>query len=383
MKRLTLIFLSLLLLPVLAACSASTEKGTGAALNGSTPSYTYTYSPSPPVTAPSQGKGDYLTTVTSTPVPTIILPGQETVDTSTVDRMIVRNGSISLLVEDIPLALDKISQMASTLKGYVVSSQSWREDERYYGSVSIRVPAEEFDNVMQQLAAMAVEVKTQSSSTQDVTSEYVDLSSKLKNLEAAEQQLLAIMKQATDIKDVLAVQNELTNVRSQIEQIKGRMQYLERTSATSLITVSLEQSKLSVKISADRASVKMHETVYFSASVYGGFTPYSYEWDFGDGNTGTVAQPGHKYSKTGIYTVTLKVTDDHGNSYTETRKDYITVLQSGWSIGSVVSGAWQGLLWLGRALVSLVIGLAIFSPVWITIIVVVWLARRKKKTQVK
>jgi len=81
------------------------------------------------------------------------------------------------------------------------------------------------------------------------------------------------MKQATDIKDVLAVQSELTNIRSQIEQIKGRMQYLEQTSATSLISVSLEQSKLSVTINADRASVKMNEKIYFNAQVYGGFTP--------------------------------------------------------------------------------------------------------------
>jgi PKD repeat protein len=377
MKKLIMVLLALLLLPALAACSTSGERNPGG-------SSEVTYSYTPPMLSAGQGKDASNSTVTSMPAPTtLVLSGQGSVDTSTTDRMIVRNGSVSLLVEDIPISLDKISQMASNLKGYVVSSQSWRENERYYGSISIRVPVVEFDNVMRLLAAMAVEVKTQSSSSQDVTAEYTDLSAKLKTLEATEQQLLAIMKQATEIKDVLAVQNELTNIRTQIEQTKGRMQYLERTSATSLISINLEQSKLSVNISADRASVKMNETIYFTSQVFGGFTPYSYAWDFGDGSTGTVAQPSHKYGKAGTYTVSVKVSDDKGNSYTETRKDYITVLQSGWSIGGVVSGAWQGLVWLGEALVTLVIGLAIFSPVWIAIGVIIWLVRRKKKATAK
>lgn len=387
MKKTAMVLLALFLMPVLAGCSSSAGVSSESGV-GKEPTYTYTYAAGSnsgkdlynPVTSPPST----VTTAILSPAITLTqtLPGEYASDT-TIERMIVRNGSMSLLVEDIPLSLDKISQMAAALKGYVVSSQEWRENERYYGSIAIRVPAGEFENAMHQLADLAVEVKSQSSTSQDVTSEYVDLSAKLKNLEATEEQLLAIMKQATDIKDVLAVQSELTNIRSQIEQIKGRMRYLEQTSATSLISISLEQSKLSVTINADRASVKMNEKIYFSAQIYGGFTPYSYEWDFGDGETATIAQPSHKYSKAGTYTVALKVTDDHGNSYTETRKDYVTVLQGGWSFGGVVNAAWQGLLWLGRALISLVIGLAIFSPVWIIILVIIWLVRRRKKTAAK
>jgi len=76
---------------------------------------------------------------------------------------------------------------------------------------------------------------------------FVDLTAKLKNLEATEQQLLKIMEKAEKVEDILAIQRELTNTRQQIEQTKGRMQYLEQTSATSLIEVSLEQSKLDAK----------------------------------------------------------------------------------------------------------------------------------------
>jgi hypothetical protein len=67
----------------------------------------------------------------------------------------------------------------------------------------------------------------------------VDLDARLRNLEAAEAQLQQILKQATSTEDVLAVYRELTNLRSQIEQVKGRMKYLSQSAALATITVTL------------------------------------------------------------------------------------------------------------------------------------------------
>jgi len=74
---------------------------------------------------------------------------------------------------------------------------------------------------------------------QDVTEEYTDLESRLRNLEATEGQLLEIMKRAGKIPEVLEVQRELTKNRDQIEITKGRMKYLKESAAMSTITVSI------------------------------------------------------------------------------------------------------------------------------------------------
>jgi PKD repeat protein len=297
--------------------------------------------------------------------------------------MIVQNGSLTAVVNDIPSALDSIAKIAAAHEGYVVSSTSWKSDERVFGAISIRIPAEDFDTAMLQITQLAVEVTSQNTSSTDVTEEYVDLIARLSSLEATEQQLLLIMSKADKVADILAVQEQLTQIQSQIEQIKGRMQYLEKTSATSLIQINLEQAKLEVKFTANRTNAKTGEEVQFNPDVAGGFTPYSYAWDFGDGKTGTDQSPLHKYAKPGEYTITLKVTDDRSNTAEQTRLDYITVTQGGWSIGGVLSGAWQALLWLGRALVTLLITLGVFSPVWLIIILLIWLARRQKKSIAK
>ncbi len=160
--------------------------------------------------------------------------------TTTTERMIVRTGEISLVVESVVEALDQIAESVEGLDGYVVSSR-WRgEEERAAATISIRVPDENFDEAIRELRDLAVRVTSESTSSRDVTQEYIDLESRLRNLEATEQQYLALLERAETVEEVLMVQRELSNMRGQIEQIKGRMQYLERTSALSLITVHLK-----------------------------------------------------------------------------------------------------------------------------------------------
>lgn len=317
------------------------------------------------------------------------------------ERMIVRTANISIVVDEVRFSIDQIARLAQNFDGYVVSSNVWEEStpsptiiiapgykgevpgtqdwKRLAGTISIRIPSKNFDAAMSALRGLAVEVSSESTTSKDVTEEYVDLNAKLKNLQATEEQLLRLMEKAEKVEDILNIQRELSNVRGQIEQTKGRMQYLERTSETSLIEVSLQQSKLDVKFTADKALAKKGETITFIPQIAGGFSPYSYEWSFGDGRTSTSQIPTHAYQATGNYTVTLKVTDDRGNTDTDTRVDYITI-RPGWNAGSIAGGAWNGLVVFGQVLADIVIWLGIFSPLWIVVGgLVYWFVFRRKK----
>jgi PKD repeat protein len=206
----------------------------------------------------------------------------------------------------------------------------------------------------------------------------------LSNLEASEAELLDLMKQAGTVEEILQVQREITRTREEIEQIKGRMQYLEQSSATSLIRVQLEQSMLSVSFRTNTRTVKEGEKVWFAAEVAGRFEPYSYQWDFGDSDTSTEERPDHTYHSEGAFTVTLTVTDDRGNSDTHEREGYMTVLP-GWDVGSVAKSIWNALVVFGRVILNVIIFIGIFSPVWIVILIILYFAwwRRRKKSKGK
>jgi hypothetical protein len=158
----------------------------------------------------------------------------------TEERMIVRTGDISLVVENVINARDAITRLAERFDGYVVSSQISGEEEEMRGWISIRVPDESFDQALTEMRALAVRVKSENTSSQDVTQEYTDLQARLNNAEATEKQYLALLEKATDVQDILSIYQNLSQVRQEIEQIKGQMQYLERTASMSLISAYLE-----------------------------------------------------------------------------------------------------------------------------------------------
>jgi len=163
------------------------------------------------------------------------------------DRMIVRTGSLAIVVEDTEETLEAIERLASDLGGYVSDLQSWRQDDQMAATVTIRVLAASFDQARERIKELATEVESENASGQDVTEEYVDLEARLGNLEVAEEELRELLASAQethkDAESILAIYNEITNVRMQIEQIKGRMQYLENASelATLTITVTPEE----------------------------------------------------------------------------------------------------------------------------------------------
>lgn len=295
-------------------------------------------------------------------------------------RLIVRNGNMLVMVDDIKNAIAQITQLAEQKKGFVVSSFIPVIEQGATGSIVIRVPSDDFENTMTAIAGLVVEVKSQSTSANDVTQQYTDLNSRLTNLLATEQQFLVILGKATTVTDILAVQKELTNTRQDIEVTKGQIQYLQQTSSTSLINVTLQQSKLILKIALDRPLANVDETIAFRADITGGFTPFSYQWDFGDKVTSTQSNPTHSYGSSGDRKITLKVTDNKGNVATDQRT--ITI-SGGWNGGSVARTAWRALTIFGKVVLNILIWLGIFSPVWIIgagiPLYLAWRKRKKKK----
>jgi len=170
-------------------------------------------------------------------------------------RMIVYSVDMAIVVKDTQTALNEIEQLTGVVGGYVVSAKTTQYEGGAHGNVVIRVPATALDDVLAQLEALALEVRSQSKTGSDVTEEYVDLESRVKILEAAEQELLELYqtRQADgEVSDILAVYRQLAAFREQIESLTGRMQYLRESAAMAKVTITLTPDALARPVQIGR-----------------------------------------------------------------------------------------------------------------------------------
>lgn len=160
------------------------------------------------------------------------------------NRMIVKNADVRLTVKDTDVAIDRATQIIGDAGGYIVSSRVWYQD--YYGNnlkyaaITIGVPVDEFEKVLSRLRGLAIKVVDETAAGDDVTDQYVDLQSQLTNLEATRARIQDFLKDSKNVDEALRINQELSNIEGQIEQIKGQMNYLNDRSAYSTITLNLE-----------------------------------------------------------------------------------------------------------------------------------------------
>lgn len=161
------------------------------------------------------------------------------------ERKVIKNDQLSLVVKDPEKSMKDIVALAEKMGGYVVSSNLYQSS---YGpnntpvpqaQVVIRVPSDKLTDALDQIKKGAIEVRSENLTGQDVTDQYVDLQSRLAADQAAADQLLKIMQSAEKTEDVLNTFQQLRQVQSDIEVLKGQIKLIDESTATSEINVTL------------------------------------------------------------------------------------------------------------------------------------------------
>jgi hypothetical protein len=152
--------------------------------------------------------------------------------------LIVRTGQLDLQVADLEAAIRAAESAVTAVGGYVAGSQRSGDADRAVASVMFRIPAARWTETLDALRKLGAKVLGEQTSSQEVTAQVVDLGARLANLRVTETALQAIMEKATKIPDVLAVQEQLTGVRQQIEELTAQKQTLENQAALATLTVN-------------------------------------------------------------------------------------------------------------------------------------------------
>ena len=161
-----------------------------------------------------------------------------------IERKIIRNADLSLEVNAPEEAQQKIAAIAEGKNGFVVESTQSSSDVKTTArdtvTMTVRIPAEKFNETLDEIRKTSNRVIIETVKGQDVTEEFIDIEARSKTKKALEEQFLEIMKRSNSVADALNVQRELANVRGEIEQIEGRKRFLENQASLSTIKIKLQ-----------------------------------------------------------------------------------------------------------------------------------------------
>ena len=161
--------------------------------------------------------------------------------TATIGDRIVRDGTMRVRVEEDAFdgAFDRLVGIAEQFGGTVLASDaSTGDDGATSGTVTVRVPAEDFDDLLVAVGRVG-EVEQRSITSEDVFDEYVDLEARLRHNRAQERFYLSLLDRAEDVDDAIAVQQRVDGIQQTIEQIEGRLRFLDERTSFSRLTVEL------------------------------------------------------------------------------------------------------------------------------------------------
>ena len=155
-----------------------------------------------------------------------------------IDRKIIRTSSLEMVVEHPSEVAMKVSALSEEMGGYLETATIGGQNATS-GTVTIRVPASRFEQARAEIRKLGLRVENEKVDAQDVSRQYVDQDARIRNLRAEEAQFLAILKQATTVKDLLAVNERLSEVRGEIERQQAEFNALSRQIETVSIAITL------------------------------------------------------------------------------------------------------------------------------------------------
>ncbi|MEK3993591.1 DUF4349 domain-containing protein [Psychrobacillus sp. FSL K6-2365] len=160
-------------------------------------------------------------------------------------RMIIHQARISTNVKELEKAQHNMEQKVKKYDGYIVESNVYLEsDETSSGKMVVRIPEKHFETFLSEAEAEASKVLEKNVTGQDVTEQYVDLSSRVKSKRAVEERLLAFMKDAQKTEDLLKISTDLAKIQEEIEVLVGKINYLENQTSFSTIELTMHEKRV-------------------------------------------------------------------------------------------------------------------------------------------
>jgi hypothetical protein len=154
------------------------------------------------------------------------------------ERKLIKNGSLIFKVDDIKEAKIQLDKLIKDANGYPSNETQSNSDNRLEYNIIVRVPASKFDDFINNTIKLADKVDSKNIATEDVTEQFIDTEARLKTKKELEVRFREILKQAKNVEEILSIESQLSNVRTEIEAAEGKLNYLKSQISMSTINIT-------------------------------------------------------------------------------------------------------------------------------------------------
>ncbi|MCL6258419.1 DUF4349 domain-containing protein [Aquiflexum sp. TKW24L] len=155
-------------------------------------------------------------------------PSEKMLLSQDISQKLVRSGGINFQSEDLENDYQQIKNMLGGFNAYLENENQFNDNYRKSYTLSIRVPSDNFDSLLNTISAIAYRVESKNSNVDDVTERYYDLQSRIQNKKELEIRYREILSKANQVKDILEIERNLTEVRTDVEMMEGQFNYLSK-----------------------------------------------------------------------------------------------------------------------------------------------------------
>ena len=173
-----------------------------------------------------------------------------------ISRKLLRTVDLQLEVKDSVDVAKRVEALVNGMGGYVSSSNAQRQGELFVYSLTLRVPADRFAQVLNSLRSFAVRVNREHQQVQDVTDQYIDLDAHRRTLAETETELRGLLAESRQkgrkADEIMGIYRQLVDIRTQIEQIQTQLSSYDKLAALSTINLELVPTEAAKPV-ADRS----------------------------------------------------------------------------------------------------------------------------------
>ena len=161
-------------------------------------------------------------------------------------RKIIKSSQLSLETAKFNDVINSLEDMVKSYGGYIASSSIDAEgiNNNYqclrFASYKINVPSDKLDDFLDESSKLAT-VRNKSTSAEDITAQYYDNESRLKSLQIQEERYLEILKTATEVKDIIEIENALTDVRYEIENLTTCLNKISNLVDMATVNINIQE----------------------------------------------------------------------------------------------------------------------------------------------